>query len=104
MELDVDVTLKAGADAEADNAPECPVPNMSEEERRRWKKKARKRRSQMRRKLQREASKVSSESGTEASISESFNAGSGDSSDGLAAVDEAEQVTVHVCPPNCLVC
>ncbi len=91
MEVDVDVTLKASSEVEADPLPESAIQNMSEEERKRYKKKARKKRSQIRRKKQREASKVSSESGTEASISE--GAGSFDSTDALSVVDEAEQVT-----------
>lgn len=91
IEADLDATLKVGSEAEADALPEAVVQNMTEEERRRYKKKARKRRSQIRRKKQREASKVSSESGTEASISE--GAGSLDSTDGLSTVSEAEQVT-----------
>lgn len=94
IEADMDVTLKAETEPEA----EPDTPNMTEEERR--KKKGRKKRSQMKRKKQREANKMSSESGTEASISDSFNVGSHDSTDGLTVVDEAEQVTFHVCNPR----
>jgi hypothetical protein len=38
---------------------------MTEEDRKRWRKKSRRRRSQLRKKMQREANKTSSESGTE---------------------------------------
>ncbi|KZS18674.1 Phosphatidate phosphatase LPIN1 [Daphnia magna] len=52
-------------DTEADSLMPDEFVEMTEEERKRWKKKNRRRRSQLRKRMQREATKTSSESGTE---------------------------------------
>lgn len=53
---------------EGDNVPDFMMQEMTEEDRKRWKKKNRKKRSQMRKKLQRETNKTSSDSGTQPNL------------------------------------